>query len=119
MPGDWIYILGGTAVVPSALEDKLNDQPFYHFTVQRLSGVTRYGTAAGIAKQVKPSDGGEVIITTGENFPDSLSVSPPKQIPEKLSSLYLNTLSPKKIVVLGGTSVVSENVYTTLKSLQN
>lgn len=234
IPGGKIYILGGTAVVPAALEDNLNDQPYYHFSVQRLSGVTRYGTAAEIAKQVKPSGGGEVIIATGENFPDSLSVSPyasafgipmvlveknslpteslaylkdlkptsvtivggvgavsaqvegqlkdlfptanfkrfggydqyetsamianalfgdhspnlfaatgtnfpdalagsifagstlspivlvkPNQIPEKLSSLYLNTLSPKKIVVLGGTSVVSENVYTALKSLQN
>ncbi|MBP1760364.1 MAG: putative cell wall binding protein, partial [Firmicutes bacterium] len=66
MPEGKIYILGGTAVVPSTLEAELKDKPFYHFTVQRLAGVTAYGTAAEIAKQVKPSGGGEVIIATGE-----------------------------------------------------
>lgn len=234
MPGGTIYILGGTAVVSSSLEAELNDKPYYHFAVQRLAGVTRYGTAAAIAKQVKASGGGEVIIATGENFPDSLSISPyasalgipmvlveknnlpaesltylkdlkpaaitivggvgavsalveeqlknlfpeasfrrfggkdlyetsakiadalfgnfspnlfvatgtnfpdalagsvfagltlspivlvePNQIPKELSSVYLSTLSPKKIVILGGTSVVSDNVFSNLKSLLN
>ncbi|MDQ7095459.1 cell wall-binding repeat-containing protein [Desulfosporosinus sp. PR] len=233
-PEGKIYILGGTAVVPAALEAELNAQPAYHYAVRRLSGVTCYGTAAEIAKITKPTGGGEVIIATGDNFPDSLSISPyasahgipmvlvqkskipaeslaclqdlnpteitliggvgavgseveeqlhslfpaagfrrfggydqydtsamiadalfgdqspnlfvatgtnfpdalagsvfagstqspivlvkPNEIPENLSSVYLSFLSPKTIVALGGTSVVSDNVFNSLKSLHN
>jgi putative cell wall-binding protein len=121
-PEGKIYILGGTAVVPAALEEELTDKPFYHYSVQRLSGVTRYGTAAEIAKIVKPSGGGEVIIATGENFPDSLSISPyasahgipivlvqKNNIPAETLA-YLQDLKPTEITLVGGVGAVSSEV---------
>ncbi len=128
-PEGKIYILGGTAVVSAALEAELNDKPDYHYTVQRLAGVTSYGTAATIAKQVKPSGGGEVIIATGENFPDSLSISPyasahgipmvlvqKNNIPAETLA-YLKDLIPTDITIVGGVGAVSSQVEEQLHGL--
>lgn len=129
IPEGKIYILGGTAVVSSALEAELNDIPYYHYTVQRLAGVTSYGTATEIAKQIKPSGGGEVIIATGENFPDSLSISPyasalgipmilvqNSNIPAEPLA-YLKDLEPTDITIVGGVGAVSAPVEKQLKDL--
>jgi putative cell wall-binding protein len=128
-PEGKIYILGGTGVVPEALEAELDDKPDYHFTVQRLSGITRYETAATIAKQVKPSGGGEVIIATGEDFPDSLSISPyasshgiPMVLVEKNNLpaetiAYLNDLKPTDITIVGGVGVISAPIEEQLQDL--
>ncbi|WP_052314851.1 cell wall-binding repeat-containing protein [Desulfosporosinus meridiei] len=128
-PGSTIYILGGTAVVSSTLEARLNDNSYHPYNIKRLAGVTHYGTAAEVAKQVKPSGGGEVIIATGENFPDALSISPyasahgiPMVLVEKNtlpaeSLSYLKDVEPTDVTIVGGVGAVSAAVEAQIQDL--
>ncbi|NLI93019.1 MAG: cell wall-binding repeat-containing protein [Peptococcaceae bacterium] len=124
-PGGNIYILGGTGVIPANFETVLkNLQGAY--SVKRLAGEDRYSTAAEIAKKVQPQHGGEVIIATGKNFPDSLSISPyaaAESIPMVLVKQtdipdttleYLKDLEPTKITIVGGEGVISGNIENEL-----
>jgi putative cell wall-binding protein len=69
-----IIVVGGTSVVSSAVLEALDalngDQG-----VRRLAGADRYETAVEVAKFVndEPCD---VILATGENFPDALAAGP-------------------------------------------
>lgn len=127
-PQGTIYILGGTGVVSKTFENQLKSVP-NDFVVKRLAGDTRYATAAEIAKVVKPQTGGEVIIATGENFPDSLAISPylamfgipmvlveANEIPDE-SLAYLNQLQPAQITIVGGEGVVSPMVEGKLRDM--
>lgn len=92
----------------------------------RLSGSTRYATAADVAgKYVSGVD--VVYVATGRGFPDALAgsalagrqevpvlLTTPDQLPAETSA-SLDQLKPKKIVVLGGKTVVSDSVVTALK----
>ena len=75
-----IYIVGGESAVSSTVEDQLKG--ISQAYIQRLSGQTRYETSLRIAKTAYSvaNSGGEaplqVIIATGTNFADALSVSP-------------------------------------------
>lgn len=99
--------------------------------VARLSGETRYSTAAAISKATYPVAGVPVVyITSGENFPDSLSAAPAAASQggpilmvtsgsapgETLAEL--KRLKPKRIVVIGGTHAVSDSVFATLSGVQ-
>lgn len=127
-PQGTIYILGGSGVVSTAFENELKDLP-YNFEVKRLAGETRYATAAEIAKVVKPQTHGEVIIATGEDFPDSLAVSAylamfgipmvlveTDEIPKE-SLAYLNQLQPTQITIVGGAGVVSPKIENELSAM--
>ncbi|HEY9478104.1 MAG TPA: cell wall-binding repeat-containing protein, partial [Microbacteriaceae bacterium] len=71
-----------------------------------------------------------VYIATGTNYPDALSAAPaaahqggplllvqPNELPSNVKT-ELKRLAPHKIVVAGGTGVVSTAVYNALKSIQ-
>ena len=66
-----VYILGGTAAVSSGVETDLRRAGY---TVHRLSGGDRYGTALAVAHQYGPAS--HVIVATGRNFPDALAAGP-------------------------------------------
>lgn len=125
-----ITIVGGVGVISSPVEEQLHNL-FPVANVRRFGGFDRYETSAMIADALFGDLSPNLFVATGTNFPDALagsifaglSQSPivlvePKGIPEKLSSVYLSYLSPKTIVILGGTSVVSESIFSTLKSLR-
>lgn len=64
-------IIGGKGVVSSSIETQLNGIGIT--SIQRIGGTDRYNTSVLVAKQFeKPS---AIVVTAGENFPDSLSVS--------------------------------------------
>jgi hypothetical protein len=95
-------------------------------TVTRLAGADRYATAAAISAATFASGVPVAFIATGENYPDALAGGPAAaahgapvllvrttSIPPSISA-ELARLAPGRIVVLGGPSVVSEGVASSL-----
>ncbi|MHB1477564.1 MAG: cell wall-binding repeat-containing protein, partial [Coriobacteriia bacterium] len=71
-------ILGGTGVIPTTLEMKLNDA-FADDRVERLAGEDRYTTALNIARYgvtVAELSWDRLAIATGVDFPDALAGGP-------------------------------------------
>jgi len=122
-----IYVLGGPAVVSEAVVQQLrsHDHPTAGSTL-RLSGADRYATAAAISRAAFAPGVDAVFISTGTNFPDALAGAPASatlggplllvsatSIPTATRN-ELSYLKPKRIVILGGPSVVSSTVATQL-----
>jgi putative cell wall-binding protein len=123
-----IIVLGGSGAVSDAVLSKLR---WYAGTVGRWAGASRFATAAKIsAKSFSP--GVKVAyLATADTFPDALSggavagrVGGPILLVNRTgipsaTGTELARLKPAKIVILGGTSVVSDavrraaDVYTT------
>ncbi|HET8571406.1 MAG TPA: cell wall-binding repeat-containing protein [Candidatus Limnocylindria bacterium] len=96
-------------------------------TVVRYSGANRYATAASVSfNRYKTVPVPVVYIATGTGFADALSAGPaaakeggpvllvaPTGIPTETAS-ELTRLKPKKIVVVGGTGVVSDKIKSDL-----
>jgi SpoIID/LytB domain protein len=92
----------------------------------RLSGADRYETAAAVAAKF-PAGVPVVYVASGESFPDALAgaaragslggpvlLTDPRSVPAATATA-LKRLAPAKIVVLGGTTAVSNAVVTALK----
>lgn len=65
-----VIITGGTGAVSKAVEKALTDAGI---SVERLGGGDRYETSVEIAQKV--GVGREIVLATGNNFPDALSIS--------------------------------------------
>jgi putative cell wall-binding protein len=100
----------------------------------RLSGSDRFGTAVAISQSAYPASKvpvSAVYIANGLNFPDALSAAPAAALGHGPMLLVTSTgvpakvvaeikrLKPAKIYVVGGTTVVSPGVFSTLASLQH
>lgn len=94
----------------------------------RVFGNTRFDTPVSISKESFPSTAPAVVIASGERFPDALSGSPlatlnnaPLLLTKKdglPSSVVaeLKRLKPKKIIVLGGPSAITNATVNKLKA---
>ena len=95
-------------------------------TVSRRAGSDRYGTAAAISAAVFDPDVPVVYVATGQNYPDAIAGGPAAaaeggpvllvrrdSIPSATAA-ELTRLKPARIVVLGGTAVVSAGVASAL-----
>lgn len=91
--------------------------------IQRLSGNDRYDTMGEIVEAAYPDTNvGTVIVASGDNFPDALASSGLAGLanaPVILTNSYrlsaradgqISRLNPKKVVVIGGKSAVSDSV---------
>jgi putative cell wall-binding protein len=119
-----IYLLGGPAVVTSAVEAALD--AYATDGVERVFGPTRYHTAAAVSQRFHPGETEGVFIATGENFPDALAAGPsagfwevPILLVQKdsipaVTATELNRLNPEWIVVMGGSAAVSNTVVAQL-----
>ncbi|MGI1657570.1 MAG: cell wall-binding repeat-containing protein [Desulfitobacterium sp.] len=119
-PSGRVYILGGTAVVSSAIEGKITASGFVNIT--RLGGVDRYETSVKIANQLKFKTGTPIVLAYGENYPDALSMSSiaaEMQYPillvrkDALSDAVKNELAaikPTKVYIIGGEGVISPSI---------
>jgi putative cell wall-binding protein len=123
---DRIVVLGGTSMISSAVSSAL--QGYASSGVTRLSGANRYSTAVDVSRKTF-ADSEVVFVATGWNFPDALGggpvagsvpgpllLVPGTSIPSDVAS-ELQRLGPDRVVILGGTSVVSSGVQTQLGSL--
>ncbi|QYH35255.1 cell wall-binding repeat-containing protein [Salinibacterium sp. M195] len=96
--------------------------------VDRLSGSNRYATAVAISREYDPGVS-VVYVATGTNYPDALSaapaaakqggpllLTPPTGVPSYVRA-EIQRLRPDLIVVVGGTSVLSNGIYAQLAGL--
>ncbi|AET66132.1 cell wall-binding protein [Desulfosporosinus orientis DSM 765] len=116
-PAGTVYILGGTAAVSSAMENKVKASGFQ--TVTRLSGESQYDTSAKIASQLKVKTGTPIVLVSGESYSDALSISSvaaQMQLPillvqkDGVSDTVLQeiaTIKPSKVYVIGGQGIIS------------
>lgn len=123
------YILGGTTAVSAAVEAALSARG----VVRRLAGPTRFETQLAIYRYGKDNGlwrGNYAIVASGMNFPDALSASPlafaltapiffvngEGELPQaELDAL--KELSPREVLVLGGTAVVSDGAFAAINGV--
>lgn len=120
-----VFIIGGTGAVSTNIETQLKSKGI---TYTRLSGKDRYETSVAVANAVGVT--GNLVVATGENYPDALSIASwaanngapiiltgCKSIPA-CTAAYLNSVAGKvsTTYVIGGDGVVSNAVMYKLKN---
>jgi putative cell wall-binding protein len=119
-----IVVVGGSAVIPDDMVDHLDScSPS---GVTRIAGSDRYATAAEISKSWTTAD--TVFLATGLNYPDALGGGPVAALNDSpilliqqnavpgATNTALARLAPSRIVLLGGTAVISAAVENDLRS---
>ena len=123
-----VYIIGGNAAVSADVERRVTQLAESGADIKRIAGDTRYDTSLKVASSVSnPSD--TVIVTTGTNYADALSISPyafatgsPVVLSNPSSGLSDSALKSiedagyKKAVIVGGASAVPALVTSQLKA---
>lgn len=98
-------------------------------TINRISGENRYHTAVEVSKQGWSTGAHTIVLSVGNNFPDALAGTPlahslnapilltdKNYIPTEIVN-EIKRLDAKEAIILGGTSVISENVEASLKKM--
>ncbi len=122
-----IYVLGGKDAVN---ESTINTLKALGYTnIKRLSGGNRYDTSKEISKELNVDMGTPIVIATGNDFSDALSISSiaaakgyPILLTEKdtLTSQtkeMINKIKPEKIYIAGGTKVITDKIKNNIKSV--
>lgn len=118
-----VTILGGTAAVGQAVEDRLRGR----YTVRRLSGLGRIETATAIAAALGASHE-RVFLADARSFPDALSAAAPGGLlgmpilltgPDTLApptAAFLRQADTREVVIVGGASAVGDTVAEQLRA---
>lgn len=122
-----IVVLGGTSVISASVAGALASYATSG-EVDRMAGDNRYATAVGVSRETF-ANSEVVFVATGSNFPDALGggpvagsvpgpllLVPGTSIPSSVATELLR-LGPDRVVILGGTSVVSSGVEAQLEML--
>lgn len=120
-----IVVLGGPGAVSTTVETSLRA---YSGSVTRIAGVDRFATAAQISARYFAPGAPVAYVATGRSFPDALSAGAAAgrlggpvllvdqgSIPSVVRN-ELRRLAPRRIVVVGGSAVVSDAVLVALRS---
>lgn len=112
-----VYILGGTGAVSEKMEAKVTNIGFKN--INRLAGADRYDTCARITDMLKIAQGTPIVLVSGENYPDALSISSVaalsqypillvkgNEIPANILS-EISYIKPSKIYIIGLQGAVS------------
>jgi putative cell wall-binding protein len=128
-PGS-IVIGGGVGAVSASVQQQL--AAYTSGPVTRISGTNRYSTAAKMSQAYFSPGVGTVYVTTGANFPDALSAGAAaaaggrNPVPVLLANgsglpgevaAELIRLDPNRVVIVGGTGVVSPAVEAQIQGL--
>lgn len=112
-----VFIIGGTGVIPTSIDKELKS---IGITPTRIAGFDRYDTSIKIAELMGSPT--ELIVTTGEDYADALSIAPiagAKQIPIILvpkgslpesTETYVHSLRVTKTYVIGDASIIEDSV---------
>lgn len=118
-----IFILGGNSAVSEAVEAELVSLVP---EVERIAGNDRFETAAEIARLVAPSGSSAAVVVNGMDFPDALSAAAyaatngfpilltQAAIVPIATSTVLDELKVSETIVVGGTTVVQDDVLAML-----
>jgi N-acetylmuramoyl-L-alanine amidase/putative cell wall-binding protein len=118
-------LLGGPGVLGSGVVDALTAR-YPGVPVGRWSGADRYATSAAISTKAFPGGAETVYLATGLDFPDALAGVPtvgtaagPLLLTTKtclppVAFIELRRLDPRRVVVLGGSSVVADAAPTSV-----
>ncbi|MFA6184831.1 MAG: cell wall-binding repeat-containing protein [Candidatus Shapirobacteria bacterium] len=121
-----IYIIGGSVAVDISFETQLKN---LGYSVERIGGIDRYETNFLIIQKLNAVNNTPVVIASGINFPDALSISSiaasngwPILLTNKneLSINNINYLTEKKpsnVYIIGGTSVISEKLESEIETV--
>ncbi len=122
-----IIVLGGTGAVSDAVKTALGSHLAMGGSVDRYEGADRYATAAIISQQTFTTvPVPTVYVATGQSFPDALAGGPAafddggplllvtKDAIPSATKDELTRLKATKVVVLGGTTAISDAVVTAL-----
>ena len=124
-----VFIIGSPAAISTSVESMLRDMGL---TTERIAGSNRQETAAKVAaKTADAKSPSTVIVASGENFPDALSISPyayakgyPIYLTEDRGALSLSTLKAiqslgtvERVIIVGSSTVVSESSESQLESI--
>lgn len=120
-----IVVVGGEGAVSSTVLDQLKEYVDGPADVARLAGANRYDTSRLVAQRF-PAGVDVSFVATGVEFPDALAgaalagrfsgpvvLTRPDLLPSAAQTA-LTHLAPERIVALGGTGAVSEDVYAAL-----
>lgn len=120
-----IVLLGGASLVPDSVGATLAKLSTSG-TWSRVAGDDRYGTAAEISQRAFPNGAGVVYLASGEGYADALAgsalaaheggpllLTKAASLPSVVAD-ELARLRPSRIVVLGGSGVVSTAVESAL-----
>ncbi len=121
-----IKVVGGPAIIGDGVMTALRTFATTR-SVSRIHGANRYATAAQISRDAFAPGVSVAYVATGTNFPDALAgvaaagsgggpvlLVKPNELPGETAA-ELARLDPARIVVLGGTSVVSDGVAAALR----
>lgn len=124
-----IYILGGPGVVNTDLEDIFKSLGFNN--IIRLGGIDRYDTNSIINYHIHAATGTPVVIASGNDFPDALSISSiaayngypiiltDKYTMSQQAEQTINSVHPSAVYIVGGEGVIQNSVTDRVKSLTN
>ena len=123
-----IVVLGGTGAVSDGVLAAL--RPYATGGVTRVSGADRYATAIAVSQASTGNDAPRTVyIATGADFPDGLAATPiaaagggpllivPASGLTDAIRAELRRLNPPRVVLVGGTSVVSATVADQIAAL--
>lgn len=122
-----IYIIGGSGVIGPDFKNHLKLMGYAN--INQIGGQDRYDTAYLLAQQLNSVQNTPVVISAGENYPDTLSIStfaaenswPILLVqadsidPDMLA--YIQKQQLDKIYITGGVGVVSPKVEDTIKAV--
>jgi putative cell wall-binding protein len=116
-----VFIVGGIVAVSEGVEQELVNSGL---TVTRIEGSNRYETSVKVAEKI--GNIGEIAVVTGNNFADALSMSAiaaskgmpiilteQNSLPSSVTD-FLSKNSITKSYVIGGTSVISDSIKSSL-----
>lgn len=120
-----VFIIGKENAISKNVEKSIK---LLGLDIVRLGGDNRYSTSVEIAKTVGVKN--EIALATGDNYADALSfasIAANKNIPillvnkdsiSKEVKEFINQTNPKKIYVIGGENVISQNALVGLSNVE-
>lgn len=124
-----IVILGGTDAVPSEVASAAAQAAGIETSaVRRIAGVTRYDTAALVAREVGVPGSGRVVVVTGQNPADAVSIAPyagrnsmpilltdPSSLPTAAAGFLADNRATWRMTIgVGGTQVITDGLLAKL-----